>query len=342
MVVLCHIQVFKVNFNKGGEMKKGLNYGIMILFLMISTLSYGKKITKWKLGHNANIDHIWHKTAEKFGEIVKEKTDGELIIKIYPNGQLGSETDMINSVKMGTLDIVLSGETLQNWAPKAALMAVPYAFRDLEHMKQILDGPIGDEIELEIKEKTGLIPLYYHERAPRNLTTNEEINSIEDLKGLIIRVPAVPMFVKAWQVLGAKPTPMSLQEVFTSLQQNIIQGQENPYDLIDSLGFYEVQKYVYETEHVIQWIYSLVGEKQFKKLTPKNQRAVLEASIEAQTYAEGIFVEFINTAKNNLVKKGMIIRQVKKEEFKNKIVSEMGKILNKEQFDLYNRIIEIK
>lgn len=82
---------------------------------------------------------------------------------------------MINSVRLGTLDMVLAGETLQNWAPKAALMAVPYAFRDLTHMNMVLNSEIGDEIKSEIKQKVGLIPLYYHERAPRNLTTNKVI-----------------------------------------------------------------------------------------------------------------------------------------------------------------------
>ncbi|MGL5903409.1 MAG: TRAP transporter substrate-binding protein [Cetobacterium sp.] len=319
----------------------------LVLFLFIATISFsffgGKgKSVEWKLGHNANTDHIWHETAVKFSEIVDEKTDGKLKVKIFPNGQLGSETDMINSVRLGTLDMVLTGETLQNWAPKAALMAVPYAFRDLDHMNTVLNGPIGEEIKTNIQANAGLIPLYYHERAPRNLTTNRDIKSVEDLKGLIIRVPDVPIFVKTWEVLGAKPTPMSLQEVFTSLQQNTIHAQENPYDLVYSLGFYEVQKNAYETEHVIQWIYATVGEKQFNKLSPEMQKAVLEASEEAQIYAQGKFKDFVVTAKQNLIDKGMKIIPVNKEEYQNKIMPEMQKILTPEQYELYLKIVETK
>lgn len=319
-------------------LKKGL---IFAFVTSLSTAALAAKV-EWKLGHNANTDHIWHETAEKFAETLSQKTNGEMTVKIFPNGQLGSEVDMINSVKMGTLDVVLSGETLQNWAPKAALMAVPYAFQDLNHMNKVLNSPIGDEIKEDIRKKAGLVPLYYHERAPRNLTTNKVIKSVDDIKGMIIRVPAVPMFVKSWEVLGAKPTPMALQEVFTSLQQNTIHGQENPYDLIDSLGFYEVQKYAYETEHVIQWIYASVGERQFKKLSEDQKKAVLEASAEAQKYASDKFGTFIATAKQNLINKGMQIVPVNKEEFKNKIVPEMNKILTKEQFELYKRIMEAK
>lgn len=319
----------------------------LVLFLFIATISFSffgskDKIVEWKLGHNANTDHIWHETAVKFSEGVESKTNGKVKVKIFPNGQLGSETDMINSVRLGTLDMVLTGETLQNWAPKAALMAVPYAFRDLNHMNTVLNGEIGQEIKENIQTNAGLIPLYYHERAPRNLTTNREIKSVGDLKGMIIRVPDVPIFVKTWEKLEAKPTPMSLQEVFTSLQQNTIHAQENPYDLIYSLGFYEVQKYAYETEHVIQWIYATVGEKQFSKLTPEQQTAVLEAAEEAQVFAQGKFQEFVTTSKQNLLDKGMKIVSVNKEEYQNKIMPEMQNILTPEQYELYIKIVNTK
>lgn len=312
-----------------------------ILTVFMTNEAYAKKV-QWKLGHNANTDHLWHKTAMKFSELVKEKSNGEMIVKVYPNGQLGSETDMINSVRLGTLDMVVSGETLQNWAPKAALMAVPYAFRDLEHMKKCLNGEIGEEIKKDIRDKVGLIPLYYQERAPRNLTTNKEIKNLEDIKGLIIRVPEVPTFVKAWEVLGAKPTPMALQEVFTALQQNTIQAQENPFDLIDSLGLFEVQKYAYETEHVIQWIFASAGERQFKKLSPELQKVVLEAAKEAQDYAQKEFKPFIEKSKKNLLKKGMVIKSVNKKEFQDKVIPEMKNILSTEQYKLYEKIINTK
>ncbi|KEI73412.1 TRAP transporter substrate-binding protein [Endozoicomonas elysicola] len=316
----------------------------MALTAVISTPAdafFGKKddTVTWKLGHNANTDHIWHETSLKFASLVEEKSNGKMKVEVFPNGQLGSETDMINSVRLGTLDIVLAGETMQNWAPKAAMMAAPYAFRDLDHMNKVLDGSIGREIEQNITDKVGLVPLYYHERAPRNLTTNKDINSINDLNGLVLRVPDVPMFVKTWEVIGAKPTPMALQEVFTSLQQNTIQGQENPYDLISSLGFYEVQKYAYESEHVIQWIYAVAGEKQLNKLPEELQTVVKEAAAESEAYAKSEFGEFIKKARQDLVDRGMEIRPIDKAGLQ-KIVSEsMEDILTDDQFDIYTRII---
>jgi tripartite ATP-independent transporter DctP family solute receptor len=322
---------------------------LMFALVMVSMIACGKggetskkdEVVVWKLGHNANKDHLWNKTALKFAELVSEKSKGKMEIKVF-NGQLGSETDMINSVRMGTLDMVLTGETLQNWAPKAALMAVPYAFTSNEQMEKVLNGPIGQEIRENIEEKAGLMPLYYHLRAPRQLTTNEDIKSVDDLNGLVIRVPDVPVFVKTWQALGAKPTPMSLQEVFTSLQNNTIQAQENPYDLIDSLGFYEVQKYAYETEHVRQWIYSVAGVKQFNALSPKLQKIVKESAKEAQDYAQNKFVAYQKEVKQDLISKGMIIRKMDQDAMRAKVLPELETILTSEQFDIYKRIQEVK
>ncbi len=305
---------------------------------------WGKKddTVTWKLGHNANTDHIWHQTAAKFSSVVEEKSGGKMKVKVFPNGQLGSETDMINSVRLGTLDVVLSGETLQNWAPKAAMMAAPYAFRDLKHMNKVLEGPIGEEIAGDIQSNLGMVPLYYHERAPRNLTTNKDIKSLDDIQGMVLRVPDVPLFVKTWEVLGAKPTPMALQEVFTSLQQNTIQGQENPYDLIDSLGFYEVQKYAYQSEHVVQWIYAVASEEKLNDLPEDLRAVVLESAAEAQQYAKSEFNGFITQAKQNLLDKGMEIRTIDKAAMQSKVSASMGDILTDDQYDIYQRIIATK
>ena len=113
---------------------------LMFILVMVSMIACGKdaetskkdEVVVWKLGHNANKDHLWNKTALKFSELVSEKSNGKMEIKVFDNGQLGSETDMINSVRMGTLDMVLTGETLQNWAPKAALIQMSKNFRDSE------------------------------------------------------------------------------------------------------------------------------------------------------------------------------------------------------------------
>jgi|SRR5690625_5178218 len=197
-------------------------------------------VIKWKLGHLSDENHIWHDTSLKFADLVNEKTDGEIEITVYPSNTLGGETDTINAIQAGTADLVISGETLENWAPKAALLATPYAFRDMEHVQKVVEGELGEEIAEEIKEKAELTPLFYLTRAPRNLTSDEPIKSVEDIKGFKMRVPNVPLFLDSWDAVGAKPQVMDFNEVFTGLQQNVIDGIEYPVDLIQSGALYEV------------------------------------------------------------------------------------------------------
>jgi TRAP-type transport system periplasmic protein len=307
-----------------------------------SSGSGGEKKIKWKFGHLADENHIWHKTALEFADLVKEKTDGQIEITVYPSNQLGGETDTINSIKAGTADLVISGETMANWSPKAALMAVPYAFRDADHLQKVVEGDIGKEIEEEIKEKVGLTPLYYHTRAPRNLTSNKPISTPEDLKGFSMRVPNVPLFLDAWKAAGAKPQVMDFNEVFTGLQQNVIDGQENPVDLIHSGGLYEVQKYVNETEHVYSWIYILVGNKQFEALSEDNKKAVKEAAKEAQAFGEDLFDKEIKEYEQKLKDEGMKFNEVDQDAFREAMKPAIKESLTDEQYKLYEEILAVE
>ncbi|AVR00263.1 C4-dicarboxylate ABC transporter [Oceanobacillus iheyensis] len=297
---------------------------------------------EWKLGHLSDENHIWHKTAEEFASLVNEKTNGEIEIEIYPNNSLGGETDTINSIQAGTADLVISGETLQNWAPKAALLAAPYAFRDLDHVTSVVEGEIGQEIEDQIKEEAGLTPLYYHTRAPRNLTSKEPIKSPADLSGFSMRVPNVPLFLDTWEAAGANPQVMDFNEVFTGIQQGVIDGQENPVDLIQSGGLYEVQQYVNRTEHVHSWIYVLVGNEQLEALNDEQRDAVLEAAEEAQKIGEELYQEEIEQIEGELTDNGMEFVDVDQEAFREVMIPAVEKSLSDEQLDLYNRILEVE
>ncbi|WP_096437279.1 TRAP transporter substrate-binding protein [Alteribacter populi] len=298
---------------------------------------------EWSLGHLAAEDHIWHETSEKFAELVNEKTDGQIEISIYPNNQLGGETDTLNSIQAGNVDMVITGETMQNWAPKSALLAAPFAFRDSEHMINVVEGEIGKEIEDEIYEEVGVTPLFYMERAPRNLTSNDPVSSPEDLDGLRIRVPNVPLFMDAWESAGANPQVMDFDEVFTGLQQGVIGGQENPVDLIHSGALYEVQDYVNMTEHVYSWIYVVVGNDQFESLSEELQEAVWEASEEAKAYGDELFVEEIENYHNVLEDEGMTFNDnVDQDAFREAMEPAIEESLTEEQFELYQRILDVE
>ena len=213
-----------------------------------------------KLGHLANEQNPWHLASVKFGEELKRLTDGRIEVEVYPNESLGKEIDLINGMQLGTVDMTITGESLQNWAPMAALLAVPYAYKSIEHMDEVAAGEIGDKIKQQIIEKVQIRPIAYFARGPRDLTSNRPIKTPDDLNGLKMRVPNVPLFVDVWKALGANPGPMAFSEVFTSLQNGTIEAQENPLALIRSANFNEVQKYVNMTDHVRSWIYLTIAE----------------------------------------------------------------------------------
>lgn len=291
-------------------MEKFAKLLLTVCCLMLISLPAAAADMTLKLGHLANEENIWHKACVKFGEELSALTDGRITVEIYPNESLGKEMDLINGMQLGTADMTITGESLQNWAPMAALLAVPYAYKSIEHMDSIAGGEIGSQIEAQIIEKAKIRPVAYFARGPRNLTTNRPIKSPADLDGLKMRVPNVPLFVDVWKALGAQPTPMAFSEVFTSLQNGTIDAQENPLALIKSASFFEVQKHVNLTEHVRSWIYLALSEKTWSKLSEADQKAVLEAGMRAQKYERELFLADEQILVKELQDKGMTFVEV--------------------------------
>ncbi len=293
----------------------------------------------FKFGHLANEDHVWHQAALKYAELVSTQSQGRLVIKVYPNEQLGKELDMINGIRAGTVDMTITGESLQNWTPVAGLCAVPYAIRDSAHLARVAGGPIGQGIEQRVLKQVGLRPLAWFERGARNLTTNRPVRHPDDLKGMILRVPNVPLFIKTWQQLGAKPTPMAFSEVFTALQQGTVHAQENPYALILSAGFPEVQRYCNLTEHVIGWVYVVIGERQFQSLPADLQQVMLDAAAAMQTAHQVLFQQAQAELVEKLKSRGMEFIAVDREAFKERARDAVLDALTDEQKEGYLEMI---
>ena len=286
--------------------------------------------TTLKLGHLANEDNPWHKASVKFGDELKRLTDGRIEVEVYPNESLGKEIDLINGMQLGTVDMTITGESLQNWAPMAALLAVPYGYKSIEHMDEVASGEIGDKIKQQIIEKVQIRPIAYFARGPRDLTSNRPIKSPDDLNGLKMRVPNVPLFVDVWKALGANPGPMAFSEVFTSLQNGTIEAQENPLALIRSANFNEVQSHVNMTEHVRSWIYLTIAESTWSKLSAEDQAAVMEAAKIAQAYERELFNASLADDRAYLESKGMTFVEVDGPAFQAKAKDAVLKNVNDE------------
>ena len=207
-----------------------------------------------KLGHLANEENSWHKACVKFAEEVAKRTNGEIEVRVFPNEQLGKETDLIKGIQLGTVDFTITGESLQNWAPAAALLAVPYAIRDIEHLDQVVNGRVGEKIAGHRREDPNQALRLFRPRPARIVVQPPDPDAGRAQRAQTAHPQRAPVRLLLGGA-GAKPTPMAFSEVFTSLQSNAIEAQENPLSLTKSGSFYEVQKYENLTDHVISWIY---------------------------------------------------------------------------------------
>ncbi len=283
----------------------------------------------------ANEDHNWYKAFAYFKTILEERSHGRIRVELYPSEQLAKEIEAIRLIQAEVIDITTTGSTLSNWFEVAAFCELPYLMKDSVDMKLYINGKVGKLMEKEMIEKAGVRALCHFERGPRHLTSNRPIRHPDDLKGMIIRVPNVPSFVATWSALGSKPTPMALSEVFTSLQQGTIEGQENPLAMIHNAGFAEVQKYVNLTGHVVSWVYAIIGEKQFQKLPPDLQEMVVQAGKDMQAYEHDLFLENEKHIKQLLIDKGMEMIEVDAEAFAKKCQQAIFESLSPEMQEIY-------
>ncbi|MDO6472814.1 TRAP transporter substrate-binding protein [Maribacter sp. 1_MG-2023] len=285
-------------------------------------------------------DHSWHKAFIFFGERLKAESNGRLQLETFPSEQLAKEVEAIRMIQTGVLDMTTTSSLLSNWTEIMTFCELPFLLKSPDDVEILMNGPLGKRISQEMQEITGLIPLGYFQAGVRQLTSNRPIKHPDDLQGLILRVPNVPSFVTAWDALGAKTTPMAFSEVFTSLQQGTIDAQENPLALIKVSGFYEVQKYVNLTNHVVSWTYPVIGEKSFNKLPKDLQNIFLKTSKEMIDYHQTLFLENEKKIRKELEAKGMIFVDVDNEAFVQKCGTTMYDILSPEMQIIYNSVKE--
>jgi TRAP-type transport system periplasmic protein len=217
--------------------------------------------------------------ASTFAEEITKRTQGRFKIEQYPNSQLGGEREMIESVQLGTLDLVVtSSGPVPGFVPETGIVDIPFLFRDPAHARAVLDGPIGQELLAKFPAKN-LIALAWGEQGFRHLTNSKRpVSTPEDMKGLKVRTMENPVHITAFRTLGAAPTPMAWPEVITGLQQGTIDGQENPISVITSAKLSQVQKYLTLTRHVYSPAVFMMSPKVWNALSDADKNSFREAS----------------------------------------------------------------
>lgn len=221
---------------------------------------------------------------EKFKKIVEEKSGGSLKVQIYPNSTLGAEKEFYDGVRNGTIEMGIPGLIMQNDIPKMGVPEWPFLFKDFEHVKKVLNGPIGKELTAELEKQHGVRPLAWSANGFRMFSANKTIHSMEDFKGLRIRMPNIPNYITMGKLLGANVTPMPISEVFTALEQKVVDGQDNPIATLRASGWYEVQSDVLESKHMFSPNVYIINSKFWNSLTSEQQKIIEEAAKESANY----------------------------------------------------------
>ncbi|HEY0836843.1 MAG TPA: TRAP transporter substrate-binding protein [Azospirillum sp.] len=277
--------------------------------------------TVLKLGHVWPPTEIHAKAAERFAQDVARATNGEVKVQTFGGSTLGSDRELVEGLKFGTNDIWVGGAGVLSAASETAkIFTVHFMINSIDHFQNVYNGPVGQEISDRIKKEANYQVVSYWLRGPRWLTTKGEVNAPEDLSGKKIRVPDSPVFVKSWQGLGAAPTPMAFGEVFTALQQGVIDGQENPLSLIQSAKLNEVTKYLVRTEHVFEPIAVVMSAQRLAKLPEKHRAALIEAANgAAKTLAATEVAKGEETFLKDLQEQGMTLVEPDKAQFQAKL-----------------------
>lgn len=323
-----------------------MRFCTLVYFLLIISGLFGcknfEKTRTIKLAHGLDVNHSVHLAMVKMGVDLNELSDGKLILEIYPSQQLGTERQCLELLQIGSLDMTkVSVGVLENFAPKMKVLGLPFLFRDREHAFKVLDGPVGRQL-LEDGEKYWLKGLGYYDAGSRSFYTKDRpINSPEDLDGLKIRVMESVTAIDMVTSLGGSPTPISWGELYTSLQQGVVDGAENNPPSFYLSRHYEVCKYYSLDEHTVLPDVLLAGTHLWNRLSLEEKEWLTQAVENSISYQRKLWMESEKEALDAVQEAGVKIIRPDKTLFseKTKGIYEQYKV-NEELYRLIQEIQE--
>jgi tripartite ATP-independent transporter DctP family solute receptor len=278
-------------------------------------------VLRWADGQPAS--HPSPQSAVRAAAEIKEKTGGRIDVQSFPNGQLGSSRDMVESVASGALTMVTEGAAqLGQFVPQLSIIEAPYIWKDAAHMTRALKSPLMDELNKALVEKRGMRMIGVNYYGVRHLTSGKKaINSVEDMKGFKLRVPEVDTFRAMAEAWGARPTPLNFSELYLALSQGAVDGQENPLPTIASAKLAEVQKYLVLTAHIITPRLVIVNEAAWQKI-PQADRDLVTATIDkAAAWQDNEILEQEKGLADSLGKSGMTVLKPDGEAFRKPVLA---------------------
>ena len=261
---------------------------VLMLGLILGLLlpSGALAAAKWnmKFGHDMPEDSAQHVAALKYADLVKERTKGQVEIKVFPAQQLGTDPEMVQQAQMGTLEIVLPPTAkISGFAAQLQLADLPFLFPSKEICYQVLDGPVGDKV-LALLDAKGLKGVSFWESGFKQITANKAIRKPEDFAGMKVRVMESPLLIAQYKQVKANPVPIDFAETYNALQQGVVDAQENPLVSIVNMKFYEVQKYTMLSNHGFLGYAFLFSKKVYDGLPADIQKIMRDTARELASF----------------------------------------------------------
>ncbi len=275
--------------------------------LLLATANVNAKRFKVAVGDAGG--SAQHELGKKFVEELKKLSGGKHKAKLFLNGQLGSEQDTVNDAALGTLDMsILAINNITPFSPTVGVFTLPYVILSLEDAEKLTQGPVGEELIANTIRDAKVRIIGWTYTGFRVLTNSKKpIRTVEDLKGVIIRVPKNEIMLDTYKSWGINATPMAWSETFTALQQKVVDGQDNPYLTVHSMKFYEVQKYVTNIRYIFSIEPLIVSEMTFQGLNKKTQDVLLKAGKAATLHSAAHLRKSEADIKKDLIERGMEI-----------------------------------
>jgi tripartite ATP-independent transporter DctP family solute receptor len=293
---------------------------IVTMTMLVASATAAESKLKW--GHAVPVDQSQHLAAVKFAALVKERTKGDIDVTVYPGSSLGTDQQMINLLRGGSIDIVSSGSSNFNGiVAQTAVLELPFTFRDSKHAYKVLDGKVGQGL-LDELGKHGMKGLAYLENGWRVFTNNRRpVKVPEDMKGLKVRTTPNPYHLQAFQLLGTNPSPLAIAELYSALETRAFDAQEHPLPVLWGAKFYEVQKYATLTNHAYSPIIVVMNKAKFDAMPANYQKILVDAAREVAQYQRELNAQNEAQIIAGLKKAGMQVEQVDMAPFR-AIVSE--------------------
>lgn len=303
-------------------MKRLYVFVLVLTVLLVGSCKPESKVRIIKMGHAQVTAHPVHNAMVYLAERLEEKSNGRIKVKVYPNQQLGTERELLELLQIGSLGMTkVSAASLEAFSPEISVLGLPYLFRDDEHIEKVLNGPIGDQLLLG-SEKFWLRGLCFYDAGKRSFySKTKPIDSPEDLKGLKVRVMESKMAINMVRGLGGSATPVAYGELYTALQQGIVDAAENNPPSFYNSRHYEVCKYYSIDEHTVIPDVVLISTKVWELLSPEEQKWMQEAADESAVYQAKLWKESVEESMREVEKAGVIISYPPKDPFAESVKS---------------------